>query len=47
MHPLWLLAFATFILIAGAAIWSLVSTKRRHEQGPNVEGLGGRNDPMA
>jgi hypothetical protein len=46
-HPLFLLAFATFIIIAGVGVWSLVSTKRNQKTGGNTSGLGGPNDPMA
>ncbi len=46
-HPLFLLAFATFVIIAAVALWSLASTKRSQKTGGNTSGLGGPNDPMA
>jgi hypothetical protein len=47
MHPLFLLAFATFILFAGFLVWNLISTKQSQKTGGNTSGFGGPNDPMA
>ena len=46
MHPIWLLAFATFVLVAGFLIWTRMSTSR-HKFGRNPEGIGGPNDPLS
>jgi hypothetical protein len=46
MHPLFLLAFATFLLVVGFLVWNRISTKR-HSFGKNPAGPGGINDPMA
>jgi hypothetical protein len=45
-HPLYWLAFLTFIVVAGFAGWNLMSTRRRQKAGDNVSGLGGPNDPL-
>ena len=46
MHPLFLLAIGTFVLVVGFLIWNRVSTGR-HSFGQNPAGLGGENDPLA
>ena len=46
MHPLFILAFATFALIAGFLIWNRVSAGR-HSFGANPSGVGGANDPLS
>jgi hypothetical protein len=46
MHPLWLLAFATFVLVIGFLVWTRVSTGR-HRFGANPKGIGGINDPLS
>ncbi len=46
MHPLFLLAFATFALVIGFLIWTRVST-HRHSFRRDVSGVGGPNDPLA
>jgi hypothetical protein len=46
MHPIWLLAFATFVLIAGFLIWTRISTSR-HRFGRNPTGIGGASDPLS
>ncbi len=46
MHPIWLLALATFVLVAGFLVWTRVSTSR-HRFGRNPEGIGGINDPLS
>ncbi len=44
MHPVYLLAFLTLLIVAGVAIWSLWSTKRQQQPGPTKSGPGGPND---
>jgi hypothetical protein len=46
MHPIWLLAFVTFVLVAGFLIWTRMSTSR-HRFGRNPAGIGGVNDPLS
>jgi hypothetical protein len=46
MHPLFLLAFATFVLIVGFLAWSRLSTGR-HRFGRNPSGVGGPHDPIS
>jgi hypothetical protein len=46
MHPLFLLAFATFALVVGFLIWTRVST-HRHSFRRDVSGIGGPKDPLA
>lgn len=46
MHPLFLLAIATFLLVVGFFVWTRVSTER-HKFGRDPEGVGGVNDPLA
>jgi hypothetical protein len=46
MHPLWLLALLTFVLVAAFLIWTRVSTER-HRFGANPSGIGGENDPLS
>ncbi len=46
-HPLYLLAFLTFLLILGFLVWNLVSVRRKQQTGGKTSGLGGPNDPMA
>ena len=45
-HPLYWLAFLTFIVVAGFAVWNLISTRRQQKHGGNVSGPGGPNDPL-
>jgi hypothetical protein len=47
MHPVFILAFATFALIIGVLIWNIASTKKQQKTGGNTSGIGGPNDPMA
>ena len=46
MHPVYLLAFGTFVLILAFLVWNRVSTGR-HRFGRNPQGAGGVNDPLA
>jgi hypothetical protein len=47
MHPVWLLAFVTFGLIAAFLVWTRISTSR-HRHGPNnPHGMGGESDPLS
>jgi hypothetical protein len=46
MHPLFLLAIATFVLIVGFLGWNLLSN-RRHRFSRDVSGIGGENDPLS
>jgi hypothetical protein len=47
VHPVWLLAFVTLIVVMGVGIWSWLSTKRHQQTGGKTSGLGGPNDPMS
>jgi hypothetical protein len=47
MHPLYILAFATFLLVIGFGVWNWISTRRHQKTGGNVSGLGGPADPMS
>ena len=46
MHPLFLLAIATFVLIIGFLAYNLISN-RRHKFNRPVSGIGGENDPLS
>jgi hypothetical protein len=46
MHPLFLLAFATFVLVVGFLVWNRVSAGR-HKFGSNPAGVGGTADPIS
>ena len=47
MHPVYLLAFGTFILVAAFLVWTRVSTGRHRFGRNNAEGVGGVNDPLS
>ena len=47
MHPVYLLAFATFALLVGFLVWNKMSINRRQQTGGHTSGIGGPNDPMA
>ena len=46
-HPLFWLAGVTFLIVVAAAIWNLISTQRRQKYGRDVQGMGGKHDPLA
>jgi hypothetical protein len=46
MHPVYLLAFLTLLIVAAVAVWSLWSTRRQQQPGPTTSGPGGPNDPL-
>ena len=46
MHPLFVLAFATFVIVAAFLVWNLVSVKR-HRFHRDVAGPGGSSDPLS
>ncbi len=46
-HPLFLLALATFVIIAALAVWNLTATLRQLRHGNDVSGIGGRGDPLS
>jgi hypothetical protein len=46
MHPLFILAFATFVVVAAFLVWNLISAKR-HRFNRDVSGPGGSNDPLS
>jgi hypothetical protein len=46
MHPLFLLAFATFIVVIAFLIWSRMSATR-HRPGRRQTGVGGPADPIS
>ncbi len=47
MHPVYILAFATFIVVAGFLVWTRVSTSRHRFGRNNPTGIGGENDPLS
>jgi hypothetical protein len=47
VHPLFLLAIATFVLIVAFLVWNVMSTKRHRFGRNNPAGIGGVSDPMA
>jgi hypothetical protein len=46
MHPLFLLAIATFVLVVGFLVWNKLSVKQ-HPHGDSTTGIGGVNDPLS
>ncbi len=44
MHPVYLLAFVTFLLVIAFFAWQRISTGMHN---PRKAGIGGPNDPMA
>ena len=46
MHPVYILAFATFGLIIAFLVWNRISAGR-HSFGSNPAGVGGENDPIS
>ncbi len=46
MHPLFILAFATFVAVGAFLVWNLLSAKR-HRFNQDVSGPGGSNDPLS
>jgi hypothetical protein len=46
MHPVFILAFVTFLLLAAFLVWNVVST-RRHSFRKDVSGPGGSSDPLS
>ncbi len=47
MHPLFLLAFATFLAVIAFGVWNWMSTRRHQQTGGNVPGVGGPSDPLS
>ena len=47
MHPLYLLAFVTFLLVLGFLAWNLLSVRRHQKTGGKASGIGGPNDPIS
>ncbi len=47
MHPVYILAFVTFFLLAGFLVWNLISVRRNQKTGGKTSGLGGPNDPLS
>jgi hypothetical protein len=47
MHPLFLLALITFVIVLGFAAWSLTAVKRQQKHGDAARGIGSPNDPMS
>jgi hypothetical protein len=45
MHPLFLLAIATFVIVVGFLVWNKQSVKK-HPHGDSL-GIGGKNDPLS
>ena len=46
MHPLFLLVFATFVLVIGFLVWNKISVDR-NKAGQNTDGIGGPSDPLS
>ncbi len=46
VHPVYVLAFLTLLIVAGLALWNLWSTKRQQQPGETTSGPGGPNDPL-
>ncbi len=46
MHPLFLLVFATFVLVIGFLVWNKLSVDR-HSFSHDTAGLGGSGDPLS
>jgi hypothetical protein len=47
MHPVYILAFVTFIAVMAVGGWSWLSAKRHQQTGGHTSGIGGPNDPLA
>jgi len=47
MHPVYVLAFITFLLVLAFLVWNLLSVKEHQRTGGKTTGIGGPNDPMA
>ncbi len=47
MHPVYALAFITFVLVLAFLVWNLLSVKKHQRTGGNTTGIGGPKDPMA
>lgn len=50
MHPVYILAFVTFILVIAFLVWNLLSVRQHQKtggRGHETTGVGGPNDPMA
>ena len=46
-HPLFWLAFATFLILIFYGVYNYYATKRQQKHGSDIEGIGGKNDPLA
>ncbi len=46
MHPVWILAFLTLVVVLAVVFWSLASIRRRQATDGKTSGIGGPNDPM-
>jgi hypothetical protein len=47
MHPVYILAFVTFLLVIAFLAWNLISVRKHQKTGGKTSGFGGPNDPMA
>ncbi|MGD0102522.1 MAG: hypothetical protein ABSC06_00615 [Rhodopila sp.] len=47
MHPVYVLAFITFLLVLAFLVWNLLSLKEHQRTGGKITGIGGPNDPMS
>jgi hypothetical protein len=47
MHPVYILAFVTFLAVIAFLVWNYMSTKRNQQTGGNTSGIGGPADPMS
>ena len=46
-HPVYLLAFLTFLLVIAFLVWNLISVRRNQKTGDKTSGIGGPNDPLS
>ncbi len=46
MHPVFVLAFVTLLLVVAFGIWNVVGTRRQQKHGTDIPGPGGKNDPL-
>lgn len=46
-HPLLWLALSTFLIVMAWGVYNVLATKRQLKHGHDIEGIGGKNDPLA
>ena len=47
MHPVYILAFVTFLAFIAFGVWNYISTRRNQQTGGRTSFLGGPADPMS